>query len=102
MDCHIALFLATLIRLEGANFAYTDKWQKKVMEKSILHLPCKGQAPDWNYMAQFIKNLSANLIAQDYKDDSFKDSENMNENLDNDAPEEPQVLPEAADENWKQ
>lgn len=62
MDCRIALFLATLIKLEGENYAYTDKWDKKVMEESVILLPTLEGQPDWNFMACFVDKLSAGLL----------------------------------------
>jgi len=62
MDCTIALFLGTLIKLEGENYAYTDKWQKKAMEETVLLLPCKGERPDWGFMGEFVEALSGGLL----------------------------------------
>lgn len=102
MNCYIAMFFATLIRLEGANYAYTDKWQKKAMEDTNLLLPCKGQEPDWKYMEQFIKSLSANLIAPDDRSDFIHEATQRGGYPDDYAPEEPRELPDVADESWQQ
>jgi hypothetical protein len=54
----IALFIATLIRLERYRFSYGRKWHLERMRPAIIRLPSKsGRTPDWLYMERYIKSL---------------------------------------------
>lgn len=54
----IALFIATLIRQEKYRFNYGRKWHMERMKESCIRLPVKSDnAPDWEFMEQYIKSL---------------------------------------------
>ncbi|MBZ5729004.1 MAG: restriction endonuclease subunit S [Acidobacteriia bacterium] len=54
----IALFIATVIRLERYRFNYGRKWHLDRMRSAVLRLPARADgAPDWLYMEQYIKSL---------------------------------------------
>jgi hypothetical protein len=54
----IALFIATVIRLERYRFNYGRKWHLDRMRSAIIRLPAKtGGTPDWEYMDQYIMSL---------------------------------------------
>lgn len=60
----VAIFLATLIRLEKFRYNYGRKWGLETMNKSILRLPVDTNgAPDFDAMATLVRQLpSWNLI----------------------------------------
>ncbi|PPD48798.1 MAG: hypothetical protein CTY16_05370 [Methylobacter sp.] len=54
----IALFIATLIKLEKYRFNYGRKWHMERMKESYIRLPVKANGkPDWDFMEQYIKSL---------------------------------------------
>lgn len=62
MTKHIALFIAPLIKAAGRNYAYTDKWQLKDMEKCCIPLPHdKSGNPDWEYMDAYMKKIETKV-----------------------------------------
>lgn len=62
MDKYIALFLCPLIKMEGQNFSFIDKWTKENMQKSTIKLPVNSQKePDWQYMRDYIKDIYEKL-----------------------------------------
>lgn len=61
----VAIFLATLIRLEKFRYNYGRKWGLETMKKSILRLPVDANgAPDFDGMTALVRQLpSWKLIA---------------------------------------
>lgn len=76
MNQHIALFLATIIKMEKYRFSYGRKWTvESSMKKSVIRLPIvygvdgtpyikkelgyslDGYVPDWDFMENYIKSL---------------------------------------------
>jgi Type I restriction modification DNA specificity domain len=54
----IALFIATVIRLERYRFNYGRKWDLDRMRSAVLRLPDKADGtPDWEYMEQYVMSL---------------------------------------------
>jgi hypothetical protein len=54
----VALFIATLIRLERYRFSYGRKWHLERMRSAVIRLPSKRDGtPDWDYMEQYIRSL---------------------------------------------
>lgn len=52
-----AIFLTTLINKEKFRYNYGRKWDKEVMEKSIIKLPINKEGkPDWNWIDNYIAN----------------------------------------------
>ena len=68
MDKYIALFIASLIKVVGKNYAYTDKWQIEDMKKSLIKLPMDSYGqPDWEYISEYMLNLESkaqNIVNQ--------------------------------------
>lgn len=59
MNKYIALFIASLIKIVGKNYQYTDKWRIKGMKKSAIYLPIdKNGNPDWAYMETYMRKVS--------------------------------------------
>jgi len=60
---YVAIFLCTLIRQEKYRYNYGRKWHAEKMRESVIRLPSRNGAPDWDYMERFVKGLSysANL-----------------------------------------
>jgi hypothetical protein len=58
LNPYIAMFLCTLIHAEKYRFNYGLKWEKEMMQNSIIKLPitCDG-TPDWQFMEDYIKSL---------------------------------------------
>lgn len=55
---HIALFLTSVIRHVGQNYAFIDKWVLDAMKSTTVLLPSdKLGNPDWAFMENFIKSL---------------------------------------------
>lgn len=57
LNKYVALFIATIIKGEYYRFSYGRKWTMEKMKKSLIKLPAKDNAPDWDYMEQYIKAL---------------------------------------------
>lgn len=54
----IAMFIASIIRLEKYRFNYGRKWHLERMEQSEIRLPIKSKGePDWGLMERYIKAL---------------------------------------------
>lgn len=54
----IALFIATVIRLERYRFNYGRKWHLTRMRAAVLRLPAKENGtPDWQYVKRYIESL---------------------------------------------
>ena len=54
----IALFVATVIRLERFRFNYGRKWDLDRMRLAVIKLPQKGDGnPDWKFMEGYIRSL---------------------------------------------
>ncbi|MFB3813095.1 MAG: restriction endonuclease subunit S [Terriglobales bacterium] len=54
----IALFIATVIRLERYRFNYGRKWHLDRMRSAVIKLPALSTGePDWVYMRRFIESL---------------------------------------------
>ncbi|PIN86513.1 hypothetical protein COV19_04440 [Candidatus Woesearchaeota archaeon CG10_big_fil_rev_8_21_14_0_10_44_13] len=61
---YIAMFICSLIELEKFRWAYGRKWRPTRMPTSIIKLPVtKDNAPDWQFMENYVKSLpySSNL-----------------------------------------
>lgn len=58
-----AIFLTTIINKEKYRYNYGRKWDKEIMEKSIIKLPSdKTGNPDWNWIDNYVaKVLIPNL-----------------------------------------
>jgi hypothetical protein len=55
----VALFIATIIRLERYRFSYGRKWHLERMRAASIRLPSKAHdAPDWQFMEQYVKSLA--------------------------------------------
>lgn len=58
LNKYIALFLTTIINKEKYRFNYGRKWDKELMEESIIKLPVDSSGnPDWKWMEDYIKSL---------------------------------------------
>ena len=62
LNRYIAMFLITLIHREKYRFNYGRKWDKELMEASLIKLPAVKIAPneyepDWQFMEDYIKSL---------------------------------------------
>lgn len=62
LNKYIAHFLTTLIHKEKYRFNYGRKWDKELMEESVIKLPARKNAenkyePDWQFMEDYIKSL---------------------------------------------
>ena len=62
LNRYIAMFLITLIHREKYRFNYGRKWDKELMESSLIKLPAVKIAPneyepDWQFMEDYIKSL---------------------------------------------
>jgi hypothetical protein len=54
----IALFIATVLRLEQYRFHYGRKWHLDRMRSTVIKLPVAPDGmPDWRYMERYIKSL---------------------------------------------
>ena len=54
----IALFIATVIRLERYRFSFGRKWHLERMRTAIIRLPVKADGkPDWEYMERYVYSL---------------------------------------------
>jgi hypothetical protein len=54
----IALFIATVIRLERYRFNYGRKWHLERMRTALIRLPATADGkPDWEYMERYILSL---------------------------------------------
>jgi hypothetical protein len=54
----IALFIATVVRLERYRFNYGRKWHLERMRSAMIRLPSlDGKTPDWSCMEGYIKSL---------------------------------------------
>ena len=61
LNRYIAMFLITLIHREKYRFNYGRKWDKELMESSLIKLPAVKIAPnkyepDWQFMEDYIKS----------------------------------------------
>ena len=62
LNRYIAMFLITLIHREKYRFNYGRKWDKELMESSLIKLPAikispNKYEPDWQFMEDYIKSL---------------------------------------------
>ena len=58
INLYIALFLTSIIRHVGQNYAFMDKWVLESMKSTTILLPAdKLGKPDWEFMENFIKLL---------------------------------------------
>ncbi len=62
LNRYIAMFLITLIHREKYRFNYGRKWDKELMEASLIKLPAVKIAPNeyepnWRFMEDYIKSL---------------------------------------------
>ena len=62
LNRYIAMFLITLIHREKYRFNYGRKWDKELMEASLIKLPAVKIAPneyepEWQFMEDYIKSL---------------------------------------------
>ena len=62
LNKYIAQFLTTLIHKEKYRFNYGRKWDKELMEQSLIKLPAVKNSngkyePDWQFMEDYIKSL---------------------------------------------
>ena len=58
LNQYIAIFLCTLIRQEKYRYNYGRKWHAEKMRESVIRLPARNGAPDWEWMECFVKGLS--------------------------------------------
>ncbi|MBR3085469.1 MAG: restriction endonuclease subunit S [Kiritimatiellae bacterium] len=64
MSREIAMFFLPLIRRLGKNFAFSDKWTKDQMEKTMVPLPATSSgAPDFAFMENYMKGAEARAKA---------------------------------------
>lgn len=52
-----ALFICTIIRKEGERYSYARKWTIGRMKEAEIHLPARGDAPDFAAMEKFMLSL---------------------------------------------
>ena len=58
LNKYIALFITTIIKREKYRFNYGRKWDKELMQKSLIKLPVDSKGnPDWQFMEDYIKSL---------------------------------------------
>jgi len=58
LNKYIGLFLVTVIRFNKYRFGYGRKWTLDKMKETVIALPSTGDnAPDWQYMENYIKAL---------------------------------------------
>lgn len=57
MNKYIALFLVTILNQEQYRFNYGRKCSQTRMRKMKIKLPSKNNAPDWQFMENYIKSL---------------------------------------------
>jgi len=56
MNIYSALFLTTIINKEKYRFNYGRKWDKELMQNSLIKLPIKEEGnPDWQWIEDFVK-----------------------------------------------
>lgn len=56
IDQHAYLFLATVLRVVGKGYKYTDKWTAKKMTVEEIRLPQTADGkPDWEYMSEHMR-----------------------------------------------
>jgi hypothetical protein len=54
----VALFIATVIRLERYRFNYGRKWHLTRMRSAVIKLPAKANgSPDWQFAERFVESL---------------------------------------------
>ena len=64
----IALFLCTIINKEKYRFNYGRKWDKEIMQQSIIKLPVKtDNKPDWQRIEDYVKNTLVPKLPQKAK-----------------------------------
>ncbi len=57
MTRHVAMFIASSIRIVGKRYEFIDKWVKNMMERDKIQLPAKGDGPDWGFMESYMVRL---------------------------------------------
>lgn len=56
MNIYSALFLTTIINKEKYRFNYGRKWDKELMQNSLIKLPIKDKGiPDWQWIEDYVK-----------------------------------------------
>jgi len=64
----IALFLCTIINKEKYRFNYGRKWDKEMMQQSIIKLPVNSyNKPDWQWIEDYVKNTLVQKLPQKAK-----------------------------------
>ena len=64
----IALFLCTIINKEKYRFNYGRKWDKEMMQQSIIKLPVNSyNKPDWQWVEDYVKNTLVPKLPQKAK-----------------------------------
>lgn len=81
----IALFLCTIINKEKYRFNYGRKWDKEMMQQSIIKLPVNSkQEPDWQWIKDYVKNTLVPKLPQKAKsvwDNNFDKQPALNKKL---------------------
>lgn len=57
MTKNIGLFIATLLNKEGEKYNYTNAFIQEKIKNTTILLPVKNDAPDWDYMEKYIKQI---------------------------------------------
>ena len=53
----LALFICTILRKEKYRYCYGRKWVLESMNETRIKLPSKDNAPDWEWMENYVKSL---------------------------------------------
>lgn len=87
----IAMFLITMIEMQGVCFQYSRKWRPKRMIRSKLLLPINSEGePDWIFMENYIKQIETSQ-RENYKDFALKKLQNL----------EYKEIPDLKEKQWK-
>lgn len=58
MDKYTALFIVSLIKSIGKNYAFVNKWKIEDMKRSIIYLPVDNEGqPNWIYIREYMQSF---------------------------------------------
>mgnify|MGYP003395096327 CR=1 FL=1 len=58
LNVYRGLFLATLINMEQYRYSYGRKFNQDRIRETLIKLPFKGNAVDWDFIEDYTKGLS--------------------------------------------
>lgn len=72
INYYTAIFIITILNQERFRYSYGRAYLKGLIEDTIIKLPSIGDEPDWEFIEEYVKNLSCKPVATKNKKTEIK------------------------------